>query len=313
MTKGSIERKSKHIANIERLRILAICGVVSYHTHSAIPRSIGVVGFIILLLAFCAFVVNRTEPLDFTKLAKRKAQRLLKPWFFWSIMYGCLGLAKIKYMNIQFSEVFPAEVLFTGTRLHLWFLTFAFVAALFLNMMHRTTIRIPHSVKITTAILIGALCVFCCALIQAHTDIPTPVRQWMLALPGIPLGFAIGQTLLLKMVKSRLKFYVLASLSMFITCAVLTWLGYNNLFALRYLISVAIICSAFYWQGNLDPVSKKIALLTYGIYLIHPMAVILLEQLGIATGYPWVLLLLVVTISSVTIFILQKTPIKQFV
>jgi peptidoglycan/LPS O-acetylase OafA/YrhL len=105
----------------------------------------------------------------------------------------------------------------------------------------------------------------------------------------------------------------LATLSTFLTTVVLAWLKYNSLFAIRYSISVAVICAALSWHGNLDPVSKKLALLTYGVYLMHPMVVTFLGQLGIATGYPWVLLLLVVTISLATTFILQKTPMRQFV
>lgn len=109
----------RQIANIERLRVLSAFGVASFHTHDWFPRSFGIIGFIVLLLTFCAFVVNRPEPYDFRDLAKRKAERLLKPWLFWSVIYGALGLVKVIYMDVPFSDVFSATMFLTGTRIHL--------------------------------------------------------------------------------------------------------------------------------------------------------------------------------------------------
>ena len=57
---------------------------------------------------------------------------------------------------MPFSDVFPVTIFLSGTRLHLWFLPFAFVAALFLYLIHRATIDRSCSFNIVTAILIGA-------------------------------------------------------------------------------------------------------------------------------------------------------------
>ena len=320
--KSTVVSREPRIANIERLRIISAFCVASFHTHGWFPRSIGEVGFIILLLSFCAFVVNKPEPYNVGKVARRKAGRLLKPWLFWSIVYAGLGLAKMIHENLSFSEVFSPAMLLTGTRIHLWFLPFAFVAALLLVLIHRRIVGIPDSYTITTAISIGALCVFGCSIIQSHLHPPTPLAQWILGLPAIPIGFAIGRIKILQRTEDRKKYFmfiILSALAACVGCVVFdrlshgVWLNYSSKFAIRYFVSLVIFCSALHWRGKLDPVSASMASLSYGIYLIHPLVLVPFYQLGIAIQHPLLLLFLVLSVSSLIIFILRKTPLKQFV
>ena len=317
----AVSRKAR-IANIERLRIVSAFGVASFHTHNWFPRSIGVTGFIILLLSFCAFIVDKTEPYGVVKVANRKAQRLLKPWLFWSVVYGGLGLAKMVHDNVSFSDVFSPTMLLTGTRIHLWFLPFAFVASLFLAAVHRKILGIPDSFVIIAAISIGALSIFGCSIIQSRLSPPTPLAQWMLGLPAIPFGFAIGRTRILDKYEDRRKYFVFIILSTMAACAACmalarlsygTWFDYGIKFSVRYLASLLIFCSALHWCGKLDPISANLASLSYGIYLIHPLVIVPFYQFGIAVQRPLLLLFFVLSISSLIIWVLKKTPIKQFV
>lgn len=317
-----VSRRQPRIANIERLRIVSAFCVASFHTHEWFPRSIGVAGFIILLLSYCAFVVNKPEPYGIAKVARRKAQRLLKPWLFWSIIYGGLGLVKMVYENLSFSDVFSPTMLLTGTRSHLWFLPFAFVAALFLASIHRRILGFHDSYTIITAISIGALCIFGCSVIQSRLLPPTPLAQWILGLPAIPLGFAIGRIKILQRTEDRKKYFMFIILSTMAACAACmvfdrlshgTWLGYGSKFGIRYFASLVIFCSALHWRGKLDPVSANLASLSYGIYLVHPVVLVPIYQFGIAIQHPLLLLFLVLSISSLITFILRKTPLKQFV
>jgi surface polysaccharide O-acyltransferase-like enzyme len=316
-----ISQKSR-IANVERLRILSAFGVASFHTHDWFPRSIGVAGFIILLLSFCALVVDKPEPYGVIKVAQRKAQRLLKPWLFWSVVYGGLGLAKVVHDNVSFSEVFSPTMLLTGTRIHLWFLPFAFVAALFLAAVHRKISGIPDSFAIIVAISIGALCIFGCSIIQSGFNPPTPLAQWMLGLPAIPFGFAIGRTRILDKYEDRKKYFMFVIFSTMAACAACmafarlsygTWFDYGAKFSIRYLVSLLVFCSALHWRGKLDLISANLASLSYGIYLIHPLVVVPFYQFGIAVQRPLLLLFFVLSISSLIIWVLRKTPMKQFV
>ena len=320
--KPAVVSRKPRIANIERLRIVSAFAVASFHVDDWFPRSIGVAGFIILLLSFCAFVVNKPEPYSITDLAKRKAQRLLKPWLFWSMIYGGLSLVKMIYENLSFSDVFSPTMLLTGTRIHLWFLPFAFVAALLLALIHRRTVSISDSFTITTAISIGTLCILGCSIIQSRLQLPTPLAQWTLGLPAIPLGFALGRIKILERIEDRRKYFVFVILSMMAASAVCivlawvshgTWLDYGSKFAIRYFVSITIFCFALNWRGHLDPISRNLALLSYGIYLIHPLVTVPFYQFGIAIQHPFVLLFLVLFVSSLIIIILRKTPLKQFV
>ncbi|MHC4324790.1 MAG: hypothetical protein ACYSUX_11005, partial [Planctomycetota bacterium] len=44
----AVVSRQHRIASIERLRIVSVCAIASFHTHEWFLRSIGVVGFIIL-------------------------------------------------------------------------------------------------------------------------------------------------------------------------------------------------------------------------------------------------------------------------
>ena len=317
--KPAVVSRQPRIANIERLRILSAFGVASFHIHEWFPRSLGVVGFIIFLLTFCVFVVNKSEPYVMADLIKQKSRRLLKPWLFWSAVYGGLGLVKMVYLNVPFSDVFSPTMILTGTRIHLWFLPFAFFAALLLALIHRRICNVSNSLTIVTAILIGVVCVLGCSVIQSRIQPPKPLAQWTLGLPAIPLGFAIGRIALLRKAEDRRNMYLVVVFATTAACTIFawlgngTWMGYGSTFAIRYCVSLAIVCSALHWKGNFGPISSKLATLSYGIYLIHPLVVVPFYQFGIAVQHPLVLLFLVLFISSMVTFILTKTPLRQFV
>jgi len=310
------------IANIERLRVLSAFGVASFHTHDWFPRSFGIIGFVVLLLSFCAFVVNRPEPYVLRDLAKRKAERLLKPWLFWSVVYGALGLAKVIRMDVSFSDVFSATMFLTGTRIHLWFLPFAFVAALLLVLAHRHMAKVPEIYNIAAAVLIGMICVLGCSIMQVRVPLQTPLPQWTLGLPAIPLGFAIGRIMILPEHKNRRNCYLLVVFSTaaaFVAYTALLWLEHGTWFDLgseyivRYGISMALVCLALYWPGRLDSTSAALGSLSYGIYLVHPLVLVFLYQLGILVHQPLLLLFLVLVISGIITLVFKKTLLRQFI
>lgn len=303
----------KRIANIERLRILAAIFVASFHIHWSFPRSIGVIGFIILMLSFSVFVVNKPKKYSVANLMKRKSQRLMKPWLFWSGIYGALGLIKVIYTSVPFSDVFYVTMFLTGTRPHLWFLPFAFFATLLLALFHRLTINISKLVCIIVSSLVGTLCLFGCSILRSR-ELQTPFEQWILGVPAIPIGFALGYSLILETAHERRNCYLWINFLMIVTSVTLGLLGYSNIFAINHCISVALVSCALYWRGELDPISHKVATLSYGIYLIHPLVVTFFDSLGLAQQQnPVILLFLVVSISMLITFVLKRTPAKQFV
>ena len=93
-----------------------------------------------------------------------------------------------------------------------------------------------------------------------------------------------------------------------------SWVDYAGTFAFRYCASVAVICFALQRQGTLDPISKKLASLSYGIYLVHPLVMVFLREFRIPVRNPLVLLLLVLLVSAVITDVFKRLPfVKQFV
>jgi peptidoglycan/LPS O-acetylase OafA/YrhL len=318
---ASVSRRHR-IANIDRLRVLSVCAVVSLHTHSWFLRSPAFTGLIILLLVLCVFVVNRSEPYESTFLVQRKVERLLKPWLFWSVVYGALKLGKVIYMDVPFSEVFSATMFLTGTRIHLWFLPFGFVAAILLGLLHRRIAKVPDVFGVVTAALAGALCVLGCSILQSRVLLPTPLPQWTLGLPAIPLGLAIGRASVLPNRKHRRNLYLLIVLSIAVAYVAYTtltglqysiWFDHGSRYTIRYCTAVAAVCSALHWQGRLDRVSKTLGPLSYGIYLVHPMIISVLNRTGMLQEQPLALLCLVLAASILITLVLKKTPLRQFI
>lgn len=314
--------RQKRIANVERLRFLSACGVASLHTHAMFPPNFGFGGLLVLLLLHCVFVVARPEPTEFSLLARRKAGRLLKPWLFWSVVYGAVALAKVIYLGVPFSEVFSPAMLLIGTRIHLWFLPFAFATALVLGLVHRRIVKVPDRSTVVVAAIIGAMCVFGLPFLQFGVALAAPFAQWVFGFSAIPLGLAIGRTAVLPSPKDRRNLFLLIGFLVGAACAahmVLAqlrsgaWLDQNGNHALRYFIAVIAVCSALHWRGSLDRVSELLASSSYGIYLVHPLVATFLVRVGVLEQHPLVLLGLVLTASILITLAFQRTRLRQFV
>ena len=314
--------RQERIGNIERLRFLAACGVVSMHTSTVLPSSFGSVGLLVLLLILCIFVVRRDHPRELGPLAKRRADRLLKPWLFWSVIYGILALAKVFYEGVPFSAVFTPAMLLTGTRIHLWFLPFGFAAAVLLGLVHQRIVRVPDTITVAIAGFAGALCVFVYPFVQANTSLGEPFEQWSYGFPAIPLGLAIGRAAALPDRRRRRNLYLLVELLVAAACAAYVvfaelrygvWLDRGGMHAIQYAMAVGTVCIALHWQGKLDPISKALALSSYGIYLVHPLIVVFLSRIEALEERPAILLCLVLAVSMLTTLALRRTRLKQFV
>lgn len=312
------------IANVDRLRVLSVSAVVFFHmcSDSVWARHLGTIGILVFLLSLSIFVVNRPGQLDLAEVLRRKTQRLLKPWLFWSTVYGMVALLKVLHptRGVPFSDAFGWTMLLIGTRIHLWFLPFSFVAVMLLALIHRAITGASNSFVITAAIVLGTLSVAGCAMIQSCVQPPTPLRQWILGAPAMFLGLAIGRIMLQEKAEDKRNLYLFTVLLMGAVCAVFLWIlsglwaDYAGKFAIRYCVAAALVCFGLHWQGSLDPISKKLASLSYGIYLVHPLVEIVLSELGIAVERPYVSLLLVLVFSALAADVIKRTPFfRQFI
>jgi len=95
-------------------------------------------------------------------------------------------------------------------------------------------------------------------------------------------------------------------------CLLLFCLGYGHM-VLPYGIAMVLVCAAFMSTGRSDIQLLKFSSLVYGIYLVHPLIDSALQATGMVSGNPLIVAMIVFLISSATILVIQKTPLRQFV
>ena len=145
------------------------------------------------------------------------------------------------------------------------------------------------------------------------------LRLPRLSSPEMILGFDLGRIMIVRKADNRGYLHLFVVLSTTAACVVTAllsnglWSDHATTFVIRYCVSLAAVCLALQWQGSLDPITRKLASLSYGIYLVHNLVIIALYELGVAVQYPPVSLLLVFSISALATHVLKKTPLKQFV
>ncbi|MFH1717572.1 MAG: acyltransferase, partial [Planctomycetota bacterium] len=300
------------IANVERLRILAIFGIIWFHTEGAFGRSVGYAGLPVFIMIFCALSSRKSIPDDFASFARKKARRLLKPWLFWSIVYVVCKVLKQSLFDADVSESFAGFSILVGPRIHLWYLPFAFACGLVVNLLHRRAMRVSSAVTVLVATIVGVLCVFFCSLTMSSTKLPVPVPQWLFGLPGIPLGFAVGRVCYSLKGGLQKKFCFGIILAVEGVCLLLFRLGYTYL-VVQYAIAIVLVCIAFMSTGRSGAQLLKFSSLAYGIYLVHPLVGSVLYAAGIRAVDPLLMVFVIFLISSATTLILQKTPLRQFV
>ena len=300
------------IVNIDRLRILAAFGVIWLHTEKANAKIIAWSALPVFLMLFCALISNNLQDQNLKTFSQKKIHRLLIPWLFWSLIYLAAKISKRIVYNISFSDVFTYYTLFTGPRIHLWFLPYAFIMAFAIYQIYIWTVNISPVTFMKFLILLAVTILFLCSFILSTTPVPVPFSQWLFGLPAVFLGFAIGRISALTDTKKQ-KFYILTTLAASETiCLLLVILKFNTL-VIPYGIAILLVCAAFIYKGRFDPVTSKVSSLTYGIYLIHPLIFSIIKSLGSNNINDWLLMSLVFIFSAAVSSVLKKTALKIFI
>jgi peptidoglycan/LPS O-acetylase OafA/YrhL len=298
--------------SIDRLRVLAAFGIVWFHTENAKGVSIGYAGLPMFIMIFCALCSRQIIPEAVLPYSNRKARRLLMPWLFWSAVFLGVNFLKVVIQNREFSATFKWHMLITGPSIHLWFLPYAFAAALIVNMLQRWANHIRSNLDILLSVICGIILLFGCSVLLQLIQVPVPFCQWIFGLPAIILGFCIGRVYAKIPKQAQWMFYCLIACNTGIICLLLIYFDYSHL-AVPYGIATVLLCAAFLWKGGVDTISQKCALLTYGIYLIHPLVGSVLHYGGARKADPWLMMVVVFLLSFVVTWAIKQTPLKQFV
>jgi surface polysaccharide O-acyltransferase-like enzyme len=304
---------AERIANIDRLRVLAAIGIVWFHADEAPYRHIAYAGLPIFLLIFCSLLTSQARETTTVEMLRRRCGRLLKPWLFWSAIYGLCRLTKALSAPDTGSAwaMLSTETLLAGTSIHLWYLPYAFLWSLVIYTLNRRTSHIRGPIVVLTAMVVGM------TLLAIHAtgtwdDLGRPLPQWEFGLAAIPFGFAIGRCLTVASRERRRLFLVTIAMVVAIECQILYRLGFGPQ-VLPHGIGVTLVCVAYCWEVRGGTVIASLAPLAFGVYLIHPLVAYALRALPAINGHHLVVIPLTVCISALATLVLMRTPLKQFV
>jgi surface polysaccharide O-acyltransferase-like enzyme len=171
-----------HNASFDIARLVAIFGVVLFHA-GAPGGQVGLGGLVFFVMLLPYFGLRSRTSL--AQFARSRATRLLWPWLVWSIIYGGLKVLDVVESGRPISSEFEAWMWATGPALHLWFLPWAFVAGCAVHILGRA---LPRSLLG----VLGASVALAGSWVLALAPWPTPVAQWIFALPGLGLGLLLA-------------------------------------------------------------------------------------------------------------------------
>ena len=257
---------------VEALRILAAFLIVWFHSDvwGSPWAYAGLSVFIILTLQF-AFGQNYDRHRSVRGLVKS----LLIPWAFWFALYEAIYLAVGRPFLVHYDNAL--SWLLAGSQIHLWYLPFIFLVLLLSGAVKRF---VSHE-----AIFVGATVLSLLVLATIPIWRPwslaagAPLTQYCQAVSPVLLGIVIG-------LRSRVRF---GWLGLAIVLGALVVAGFMQpdplSLAWPHLIGAALVLTATAWPARAGHSSvERVARYMLGVYLIHPLLIILAPATLFAAG-----------------------------
>lgn len=254
----------ERLYHIERLRTLAALGIVWFHTGDLPYRNVGYAGLPIFILIF--FMLIGMKGYEPTRLfIRKKIKRLIIPWLIWSVVYFGFQMAK---SLIKKQATLEPYMLITGSAIHLWYLPYAFTLAVLVNIMQQ---RISPDKKKYFNLILMVLTILLSILIpivnRYHAFQP-PLAQWMYGLTACPAGWLVGILLGTK-INNKYNISLFCGLIALI-CLVMRISGFGYL-GTSYMVGFVVFGLAFCLPAWKEDILTRLAPLTFGVYLIHPL------------------------------------------
>lgn len=303
---------SQRLANVERLRLVAMFEIVAFHVSEhrlPIIAGLGLPSFLLLNNAFNCTLSARMGTRAFLRT---KVSKLLLPWLVWSALYALvIVLEKLRHHE-SVTEAFSPWMLVGGTYIHLWFVPFALAGGLFAAGLQARTKQASAGLMTIVMLSFGGALLAGCAWLIGHRQVEWPALQWLFALPSPLLGFALGRTILAADRKLLLAVVVGTSL-LAVACQALASYADVPSMVTRYATSLALVALAFLWPGRPDRFSQRLTPLLFGIYLTHPLIVRTYMALHLPSLGVFPLALLVFFGSVLLVVALRRTPLRSLV
>jgi surface polysaccharide O-acyltransferase-like enzyme len=311
-------KSSERLANLERLRIVAMLEIVTFHVGRAINDEayrlpiIAGLGLPIFLLLNNTFNCTLSERMGTRAFLDAKVSKLVLPWLVWCGVYGVMVVAEKLRHHEPLSEAFSLWMIIGGTYEHLWFVPFALFGSLLIAALQARTQTVSHRRMAAITLATGAVVTIFGAWLLADDRIQWPVLQWLFALPSPVLGFALGRVLLSR---ERGLLVRLAGLLTLIGAAslALTFAGSVPEMARRYAVSLAVVSLIFLWPGRMDGLSRRLTPLLFGVYLTHPLLLRAYQGAHLPNVPVPLLGVLLFALSALLVEVLRRTPLRRLV
>ena len=271
---------------LDLLRVVAMLDILSVHLTGV--YLIGGAGLPVFIITAVALAVRRPTPPPVTEVARKRAGRVLLPWLFWSGFFG-LGLCYAAWVDprLTLGEAFEPWMWVAGTKIHLWFLPFIFVAELAAVGLTRRLERVrPGPIIVAMFMLAAAATVTAGAaydhwhgtgdLAERHV-----AKSWLFGLVSIPLGVAVGRSLAdcstpegdASRSRRTRRLLLLVGGVAWLGLTVWRWSAASSHHVVwlggRQALALLLVAAAVQWQGSTPTRLTRVASLTMGIYLLH--------------------------------------------
>ena len=187
----------------------------------------------------------------------RHFHRLIVPWLLWSAIYSTLKVVQALSERRPVGSEFELWMLSTGPAIHLWFLPFAFLVLVAFSAVPKVSPGVLWAVA-------GAASV--ASLAVAQWTLPIPLTQYSTVLPAALAGLVMAQTKAL--IAPPL---ALAALAVALNLAGLEVATYQTA------IAGAAVALAFLLQLPSTNLTRRLAAISFGVYLVHPAVIAALE------------------------------------
>ncbi len=298
---------------LDWLRVLGMLDIVSNHV--AGQYLFGGVGLPIFLITSVAVNVRRPVPPTVQEVAHRRARTILKPWLFWSLAYlPVVAWEEARNGRSPWLALEPHMILF-GPAIHLWFLPFILPANLAAVYLAWRSLRYPVGRVIQASAWIGTATLLMVACVRFQLGVRPPFGQWLFSLPSVPMGLAVGRCISLgpqrRRVLAGIVVVALAAIAMGVLGRgkpVLEWSLLN-----RYGVALALIGIASLWAEGTDRITQLLVRNTLGIYLVHPMLLMIGGWFGLGVNSLVGQTLLLYAASLGFVLLLRRTALGAFV
>jgi surface polysaccharide O-acyltransferase-like enzyme len=310
-------KSSSRLHWLDLLRVVAMMDIVSMHVTDV--HLLKGVGLPILLLTAAAFGTIRSRKLAPRQVLGRRARRLLVPWLSWCVVYTIAFVILARRHGEQpFGWVEPLMVLY-GPAVHLWFVTFAFLAALVIAVLVKALHIVSTRRAVPIATGIGVVALLATSIVRLHLDVPTPFPQWIFSLGAIPLGIALGLSIGEPKRSRRARLLValacagvgLAIVGM--NCFPLMPWTHEKWLIRRFGYALAALAVAAIWPGRCLPGAYPAVHATFGVYLAHPLVRLVLLETSLMPATPWIQIVTVYAICLVLAAGLLRTRLRWLV